>query len=453
MQNDRKNSVTADTDTIDIPVFLSDLKYGVRKFRWVIVALVLLAGGIAFWCSVICHEPVYTCTAVYAVHLEQADGIDTDGMPIYAYTYQDTLAGPLGNAFAYAVDSPLVRRQISEALGLTMAPEEMDISAAFVNESNLLTLTVSAEDPDRALEIMECFLSQYASVTDIIIGRTSLIPVREPVRPTEASNAQNGIAAVLIGILIGLAAGGAWVVFCALIRDTVRTKEDIRKKLNAVCLGVLPKKTEMLSGGSAATAHTDLCSESVGLLWCTVRSALGCTHGVITVTGTAPGEGTTALTYSLAADAAAGGARVAVIDCDWLCTGAEPASLTPVYRDETHMYALFRTEIPGWDIVRLEIPGNPAFGFCNEAVLRGAAEALSGDYDWILIDTPPCGITADAEAAAHVSDGVIYVVRQNTVMLECVRTGLKRIRRTGARLLGCVLNGAEQTDIQSRKGG
>ena len=66
---------------------------------------------------------------------------------------------------------------------------------------------------------------------------------------------------------------------------------------------------------------------------------------------------------------------------------------------------------------------------------------LRGQYDLILIDTPPCGLISDAAIFARAADAVLYVIRQDHVMTRSIRSGLNTLLATDVRLLGCVLNG------------
>jgi succinoglycan biosynthesis transport protein ExoP len=66
---------------------------------------------------------------------------------------------------------------------------------------------------------------------------------------------------------------------------------------------------------------------------------------------------------------------------------------------------------------------------------------LKGEFDIILIDTPPLLEMPDARMLGRLSDGVILVVRADQTSTEAVSLCTERLREDGTVLLGTVLNG------------
>lgn len=64
-------------------------------------------------------------------------------------------------------------------------------------------------------------------------------------------------------------------------------------------------------------------------------------------------------------------------------------------------------------------------------------------FDEIYIDLPPTLPFADASIAAAYSDGVVMVIRANQTPVKAVNQALDHL--AGAPIVGCVLNGAEQS--------
>jgi Mrp family chromosome partitioning ATPase len=63
---------------------------------------------------------------------------------------------------------------------------------------------------------------------------------------------------------------------------------------------------------------------------------------------------------------------------------------------------------------------------------------LSLAYDYVLIDSPPVLIVADALELARVVDGVIVVVRRNEATTDEARELRSTVERLGLNLLGVV---------------
>ena len=66
-------------------------------------------------------------------------------------------------------------------------------------------------------------------------------------------------------------------------------------------------------------------------------------------------------------------------------------------------------------------------------------------YDYIIIDTPPCGILQDASFLAAYSDAVLMVIRQDYQPVSRVVAGLELMADTGTRILGYVINNEAMT--------
>lgn len=96
---------------------------------------------------------------------------------------------------------------------------------------------------------------------------------------------------------------------------------------------------------------------------------------------------------------------------------------------------------PNMDVIFSgEIPPNPLELLGNPR-MKDMIEKLSRRYDYILVDTPPVSIVSDACEVANVTDGVLFLVRQNATEKDAVIRGVKQLELSNSRLLGFVMNG------------
>lgn len=68
---------------------------------------------------------------------------------------------------------------------------------------------------------------------------------------------------------------------------------------------------------------------------------------------------------------------------------------------------------------------------------------LRDKCDYVIIDAPPSAVVSDASLIARITDGCVYVVRQDYAGIDTLREGMEMFSGTGCKLLGCVLNHAE----------
>lgn len=152
------------------------------------------------------------------------------------------------------------------------------------------------------------------------------------------------------------------------------------------------------------------------------------------------GEGATSLAGALARRAAAGGARVLLVDCGGGASGggpgAAPGAILPV----------------AGGVALLGDPGPAATGAWRDPPrLAEQLEAWRGEWDLVLLDPPPllageaAGVPAAAVAAA--AEASILVVLAGRTAASTVAEAEKRLARAGARLLGTVLNDRDNPSL------
>ncbi|MBR6530654.1 MAG: CpsD/CapB family tyrosine-protein kinase, partial [Clostridia bacterium] len=98
-------------------------------------------------------------------------------------------------------------------------------------------------------------------------------------------------------------------------------------------------------------------------------------------------------------------------------------------------------EAPGLYVIPSgTLPPNPAELLASPAMEALVAE-LKKRFDYVILDTPPVDIVADALPLSRLVDGVVLVVRYHQSMHPEVAAAVERLEFAGARILGFVLNG------------
>ena len=162
-------------------------------------------------------------------------------------------------------------------------------------------------------------------------------------------------------------------------------------------------------------------------------------------------EGKSITILNLAISFAETGHRVLLIDADLrrpslarlLIEVAAPGLSNVLAGLCTVEEAIRKSEYPNLDLILSgDIPPNPSELLGSEKMEKMIRQ-LSQKYDYILVDTPPVGIVADACIVANMLDGVLFLVRQNVTEKDSVVQGVKQLELAGAKLLGFILNGAQ----------
>ena len=450
---DSENSRNTASSEQVITIYISDFWRGFVKFWWVIVLLAFLCGGFMFYRSYVRYSPRYQASVTFAVHTENPVLEGESGLSAYSFYYNRSSADHLAKVFPYILQSNILQKQVCEDLNLSHMPAS--VSATCVAGSNLVTLTTTGSDPQTTYDVLASVLDNYSTVAEYIIGKTQLVMITEPQVPTAPYNSSSWKRATLIGLLFGLGLGVCYIVLYCVLRRTIRTKEDIVNELNQHCIGVLPyvvfKRYKKQPDRKILITNPLIGNqflESVRLLRSTVQNSLKQEEKVIVVTSSAAGEGKSVTTLNLASMFAKNEMRILVIDGDLRNSGiCELLSLKENKSREATMVAdnsmtrVTPVDSLGIDLLRFDCAPEDFHRILRTSYLRQVIDEVRKQYDLILIDTPPCGLIADAALFASVSDAVLYVIRQDYVMSMSIRSSIHTLLATDARLIGCVFNG------------
>jgi non-specific protein-tyrosine kinase len=253
-----------------------------------------------------------------------------------------------------------------------------------------------------------------------------------------------GLVSVLLtsGLIIGV----------DLVNDTVKTPDEIAKKLGLPVLGIIShyKRNE----GVPVTESQPLSpvSEAFRTLRTNVKYAgAGIDKALdsIMVISAMPSEGKTDVLVNLGVVLAQNGLRVLLIDADL----RRPAlhhrlgldnlvglSQTFVHPELGMDYSLQPTRVNGLSAITSgDSPPNPS-ELLGSQYMGSILNVLKKEYDILLIDTPPALAVTDAAAMLPYVDGVLLVVKPGSTHLAPLRSLVDQFRKSDGKLLGVVLN-------------
>lgn len=168
------------------------------------------------------------------------------------------------------------------------------------------------------------------------------------------------------------------------------------------------------------------------------------------ITSADQGDGKTTVAANLGVALAEGGRRVLLIDADLRRPGVHTLfdlSLTPglsnALLEEDAELPAQATAIGGLSVLTAgDPPPNPG-EFVASARLARLLGRVRSSFDYVVIDSPPVSLVADAAVLAPTVDGVLLVVSAGRTKRDLARKAKEQLERVGARLLGVVLNNAK----------
>ncbi|MGC9527850.1 MAG: tyrosine-protein kinase family protein, partial [Limnospira sp.] len=90
-------------------------------------------------------------------------------------------------------------------------------------------------------------------------------------------------------------------------------------------------------------------------------------------------------------------------------------------------------------------PPNP-LALLDSRRMTSLIRNFSEEYDFVIIDTPPLTLAADALTVSQMASGVLLVGRPRLVDRDSAKSAKELLERSGQRVLGMVINGISKTE-------
>lgn len=435
---------------IDLLVLLAGMIKKFKKLWWAVLLLALAFALALGGYKHVRYVPVYRASATFAVNRRLLASTGNDS---YGYSYDFGTVSQLTDTFPYIVSSDLLMNIVAREMNTDYV--YANIYSSGVEDTNLFTIYVEAMDANYAFQVLRSVIANYPKIAEYVIGDTQLSMLIEPVVPEEAYNSPQVIRYALIGAFAGGLLGLGLLFLLAYFNNSIKTLEEISTILNQTPLGVLPRAGSRRANRGAPTISILNRAANGGLreAFRSLRTRLLRDLGergakVLMVTSTMANEGKSTVAANLAISIAQRNASVILVDADM-----RRSSMVQYLglRDPKYTYidiasgaasvqdALIEYRVEGLRCLEcgrsdapIEMLGSPAFA---ETIRR-----LRTMADFVIIDTPPCGMLADASAFAPACDAALFVIKQDGPSKWQILDALEVIHFSGLPIVGCVLN-------------
>lgn len=245
---------------------------------------------------------------------------------------------------------------------------------------------------------------------------------------------------VMIGIILGLILGFMQAFIRNWLDDTLKSVEDIEYHTDIPLYASLPQLD---------TISTKHYKEALRVLWSNLEFSQKRDHSkLITFTSSISGEGKTFSTFQLANIISENGKSVIILDLDM-----RKAKIHQIYTlnnrvgmstllsgKHTLEEAIQKNVHKNLDIITSgPTPPNPT-GLIMSERLECTLETLKEHYDYILLDSPPVGLVADAMKLMHMSDITFFLVKSG-VSKKHFMQNINRLNKEKKINAGIILNG------------
>jgi len=319
-----------------------------------------------------------------------------------------------------------------------------------VDQRKLIQYRILKRDADLDQQMYEVLLKKLKQA-DLSAGIADFdLRVLEPAkRPTLAIEPRTG-RNLTVALVLGLCAAIAAAYLVDTLDRSVGSAEEVARVLGLSTLGTI-------SRFDARPRATSLVAEAPGALegemFRALRTNLRFSHvdlqrRAVLVTSTGPEEGKSTVLANLAVSLAQSGRRTVVIDTDLrrptlhrMFALAKARGLADYLAGDADLdQALRPTHVEGLDALPCgTLPANPA-ELIESHRLGELVRLLRERYEYVLLDSPPAGGLVDASLLAGLVDGVLLVVEPRRFDWRVLRSTVRQLERSGARLYGVVLN-------------
>ena len=419
----------------------------------IVLALAVSVACFSFVGAGVLYHPTYTSSTTFVI--SNADGGGS------AYSNLQS-AREMVPTFQTLVNSNLMCKRVAADMGEEKLPGTISIRA--VEETNLVTISATADRPDTAFQILKSLLKVYPEVGDKALGEIIMEVFEQAEYPTYPDRAFAGGKIMEITFVVSALATMAVMGVASWMKDTVKTPEQAKSKLDTNLFGVIYHEKnyrnlrDLLRGKRKSLLISDpavsfLYEETVKKISTKLLYKLRAENArVALITSTMAGEGKSTLAMNLAQDLCHRGKKVLLVEGDLRKPGL------------TAVLGVAGEQLPDWSQCLRQgtdpaqamcCPGHYAFrvllngtenpqatDLLEKAPLDTWIERWKKEFDVILVDAPSLRRRSDTELWVRLADLAVLVVRQNVAEAKYINDAIDLISESGTDLVGCVYNDA-----------
>jgi capsular exopolysaccharide synthesis family protein len=354
----------------------------------------------------------------------------------------DIVLQSLENDYQTAV---LEERSVNERLGAVKA----DIADAQKADVRYRVLEAEA---NTIVQMYDSLLAQENALRLLNSSRSNNVRVVDRADPPTTPLASSRPYSWLVGIVVGLFLAVAIAFGLEYMDDTIKTPDDVVRRLGLVFLGMVPKLHDETATLMAAEKAPEEFSEAFRAIRTAIRADSTRGAGGVTsvvVTSTQPLEGKTTTACNIAMSLALSDARVLLIDADMRRPSVHRTMRLKNDRGLSHLLlgscrlrdAVQPTAYPNLIVVSAGAsPHNAADLLTSERMKVLLKTLQDGPFDWIIIDTPPVTAVTDAVGLAPLVAGVVFVVGAEVTRRRGAESAVQTLRSSQPHFFGAVLN-------------
>lgn len=429
---------------INIMAFLREMS----KKIWAIILAAVIGGIVGIAVAKVAFNDTYTSTVSFVVNTST----ETDKAASNEISAQINMAG----TFNHILSSRKLKTAVAEQCPIKVDYETVDesISVETVTSTNVIEMSVKTDDAKLSYNIADTVVDVYGDIVATTYPNAMLALCDEPILADEPDKtiSVGSFALIIAFVAVLLYCFVRFIMF--IIKDTVKTAEEIDDKLNSHLLG----SVHQVSNKSKTTKGLLVTDRKTGFSFIETYKAIRTKiesnsartgHKVFLVTSACENEGKTTSCVNIALSLAQNGKSVLIIDADLrkpsvgklLSLRNIGGGLADVISKKTTLDQSIKyiNQFNLYVLAGEEAVANPAELLSTDDMEK-VIESVRKQFDYVLIDTAPASVVTDAAIISGFSDAAIIVVREDCSPYSLVRSAIDDIDSNGAEIVGCIFN-------------
>jgi capsular polysaccharide biosynthesis protein len=403
---------------MDLKTFLAAVRMYWKRF--VSVTVTVLALGVTW---LVLTPTKYVSTMQLLVTIQ---GSTTAA----AYQNEDVVSGRI-NSYIALLTSDVVSQRVIDKLGLPLTAPELAAKISATNvppKTSIIDVAVTDESPEQARRLADTLGGEFVSYTDALETPTGEDGQKMHTTVVTAAGQPHSRLAerVLLGVLLAFAAllVGAIAVWTRSLTDRV-----VRTANRATAAAGVP----VLGRVTSAAPNSVGDFEGYRRLRTRLRSTTGADGGrVLEITSVDGGGDATKVAYNLGHVLGLAGSRSVIVDADLSRYDADGNN--EHWGDRARAVDGFpdTLSVRAWAAEPERVATKSAFDLVKR---------LRGDYENVLIATPPVLSTVTASVVSEHADAVLLLISVGRTKRRDVVRAAESLKATEAPLIGTVLVG------------
>jgi capsular exopolysaccharide synthesis family protein len=308
---------------------------------------------------------------------------------------------------------------------------EREISATESSYQNLLA------------RYQELQVAENMQVSNARVITPAIIPV-VPIKSRQYTN-------LLQGLIGGVLLGAATAFMLEKMDNTIKTTKSAQELLNYTLLAYIPS----FSNGSeiadiiVSNQSDSPMSEAFRMLETNLRFFNSQQRiKVVVVSSSVPKEGKSTISANLAFAMSQLGHKVLLIDADLrkpnqnkIWKVANEIGLSNVIKGQSNLDSALIEITPNLHLITAGKETKNPSKIIGSSQMPKLIDQVAQEYDFVVIDTPPLTVSADATILGKLATGILFVVRPGVADTDSVSIAKNVLDQANQNVLGVVMNG------------